>query len=425
MPSQASQSSPASTARGVRVLLALGGGLAAGILISLSEAPALLVLVRWVEPIGTLWVNAIRMTVIPLVASLLIAGVNSTAEARTIGRIGGRGLLIFVLMLCSVAIATALVAPPVVDRLPIDPAGSARLRASASVPDSGGAAGAPALTFDAWLVSLIPPNPIKAASDSAILPLVVFSLLFALAIARTRPEVRQMLLRFFEGLAEALFVLVGWVLAVAPIGVFALTMSFGSRLGLGAAGAIVSYLVLLPALLLGFMLLLYPIAVTAGGVPLRRFASACATAQAVAFSTRSSLASLPALIDGAERTLKLPPAITGFLLPFAVSVFRINIPVAWTVGILFLARLYGVDLAPGQLATIVVASVLMSFSAPGIPSGSLFFMTPLLVSVGLPPEGAGILIAVDIIPDIFKTTFNVTADLTAAVILARWADPKR
>jgi Na+/H+-dicarboxylate symporter len=217
-----------------------------------------------------------------------------------------------------------------------------------------------------------------------------------------------------------MLVLVNWVLIVAPVGIFGLAAALGFRMGADAAGALLHYIITLSAVLLVYIGALYPVAVLIGRTPLRRFALASAPAQAVAFSSRSSLAALPAMIAGAKDRLELPPAVTGFALPLAVSVFRVNVPIAWVVGVLFLGKLYGVPLDLAQLAGLIVTSTLISFSVPGIPSASLFLLAPVLVSLGIPPEGVGILIAVDAIPDLFKTMANVTAHLTSAVILARY-----
>jgi Na+/H+-dicarboxylate symporter len=154
-------------------------------------------------------------------------------------------------------------------------------------------------------------------------------------------------------------------------------------------------------------------------VPLRLFARGVAPAQAVAFSSRSSYASLPALIEGAERTLRLPPEITGFVLPLAVAVFRLTSPIYWTLGALLIAQLYGIEMGPAQVGTVAAASVLLNAATPGIPSGGLLIQAPVYLAVGLPVEGIGLLIAIDAVPDMFKTAFNVTADMAVAVILAR------
>ena len=159
---------------------------------------------------------------------------------------------------------------------------------------------------------------------------------------------------------------------------------------------------------------MYPAAVFVGRVPLRRFARAALPAQAVAFSSRSSIAALPALIESARTRLGLPDAIAVFILPLATALFRVGATLGLMTGCLFIARLYGIAIGPGQVATLVLTSVLTSFSIPGIPGGSILAMVPVLASVGLPIDGLGILLGVDTIPDIFRTTANVTGQLAAA-----------
>src|SRR5206468_12681933 len=148
-------------------------------------------------------------------------------------------------------------------------------------------------------------------------------------------------------------------------------------------------------------------------VPLGRFARAVLPAQLVAFASSSSIASLPALVQGAEEGLGLPERVSGFVLPLAVSTFKIAAPVSWTVGALFVGWFYGVPLHLGGLATIAFAAVFLAFAVPGIPRGAFIMLTPLFLTLGLPAEGIGILIAVDAIPDLFATVLNTTGDLTA------------
>jgi Na+/H+-dicarboxylate symporter len=167
---------------------------------------------------------------------------------------------------------------------------------------------------------------------------------------------------------------------------------------------------------------LYPVAAALGRISMRRFAVASIPAQAVGFSSRSSFAALPAMIAGATNTLGIPTAVSGFVLPFAVAVFRVSTPIGWMVSVLFLGRLYGVEIDTAQLVSLLLTSVLLSYSVPGIPSGSLFLLAPVLVSFGLPAEGVGILIAVDAIPDLFKTTVNVTSHMTVVAALGRERD---
>jgi Na+/H+-dicarboxylate symporter len=402
-----------------RVLVALAVGLAGGIAISAFGGPPLFALVSFVEPIGTLWVNAIRMTVVPLVVSLLIVSVASV-DVGTIGRIGWRALLTFVVLLSASALFAALIAPPLFARLPIDAAAIASLggsgRAAATVANETHST---LPTFSQWLVELVPTNPIRAAADGTMFPLVIFAFLFALASTRINPDLRQSLIRFFQAISETMLVLVRWIIAVAPLGVFALMLGFTAHIGSAAVGALGYFVLTICALLFVQTVALYPVAAIAGGVSFREFALATFPAQAVAFSSRSSLASLPALIEGAEDELRLPHEIAGFVLPMAVSTFKVSAPIVWIAGALFIAKLYGVNLDTRQVVLIGAVSMILSFSGPGIPSGSLLMVAPLYTSLGLPIEGIGILIALDAFPDIFKTVSNVTADMAAATILAR------
>lgn len=401
-----------------RVLIALLVGFALGIAISASESATMLGIARAIEPIGTLWINAIRMTVIPLVVSSLIAGVAGAPDPAAVGRIGGRALLIFVVVLGATAVFSIIVAPIVLSGLSVDPAAAEALRTSAAGTDIA-ARSATLPTFRQWVVDLVPQNPIKAAADGAILPLIVFSLALGLAMTRVTGAAGPTLVRFFQGLAAAMLVLVRWVLALAPIGVFALAVPLATRLGLAAAGAVLYYIALVVGMCIVCIVAMYPLASVLGRVPLRLFAKGSAPAQAVAFSSRSSLAALPAMIEGAEQTLRLPKSITSFFLPLAASMYRVGGVIGQIVGVLFLARLYGFDLAPAQLITIAVTAVLTSFSVPGVPGGSILVMVPVLLAAGLPVDGVGILLGVDTIPDMFRTTTNVTGHMAAATILSR------
>ncbi|MCC6317488.1 MAG: dicarboxylate/amino acid:cation symporter [Gemmatimonadaceae bacterium] len=407
-----------------KVLIALTLGLALGMGISVSGSATLAALVPVIEPVGTLWINAIRMTVIPLVVGSIIVGVTSAPDARTIGRIGGRALVLFVLLLLAGAVATAIVAPPLFRMLPLDPEAIATLRNTATTASQAAGESVKRIpTLAQWLVDLVPTNPVKAAADGAMLPLIVFSVVFGLAITRLAGEGRALLERFFKGIADTALTLVRWVLAAAPLGVFALAVPLAARLGLSAVGALAGYIVVTSALATVLsLLILYPLAVVGGRQRLGAFTRGVFPAQAVAFSARSSLASLPAMMESARARLGLPEQVVSFFLPLAASTFRFGGTIGITCGVLFVARLYGVDLGPAQLSSIVLTVVVTTFSIPGIPAGSIVAMVPVLLAAGVPVEGMGVLLGVDTIPDMFRTTSNVTGDMAAAAVLGRGED---
>ena len=401
-----------------RVLLALGAGLAGGAAIAASGNPSLLAAADWVGPIGTIWVNAIRMTVIPLVVSLVITGVAGATDLKSIGRLGTRTLLTFVLMIAGLAavmmplISLAYAMVPVLGARPPLPAGAAE--AASQVASSGQTVG-----FGPWLVSLIPTNPVAAAASGNMVSLVLFALLLAVATEKSPPASRETLLGFFRALADAMLVLVRWVVAAAPIGIFGLMLPLAAHGGAGVAGSVGVYVVMYAVASTVGVLLVYPVVAMLGRVPIGVFARAALQPQLIAFSSSSSVASLPALVEAAERDLGLPERITGFVLPLSVSTFKFASPVSWTVGALFIGHFYGIPLGVTQLATVAFAAVFLAFAAPGVPRGAFLMLTPLFLAIGLPAEGIGILIAVDALPDLFATVLNVTGDLAAAILVAR------
>src|SRR5688572_18116285 len=401
-----------------RVLVALGAALVGGILIAVTGDETLLRAADAIVPIGTLWINAIRMTVIPLVVSLLIVGVAGAADLRAIGRMGGRSLLTFFLLL----VGTAIVIMPIgvlafrllganTARPPLPPGAA---EAAGQIATEGATPG-----LGAWLTSLIPTNPVAAAANGAMLQLILFTLILALAIAKLAPATREPLLGFFRGMAEAMLVIVRWVVALAPLGVFALVLPLAARGGAGVAGAVGFYVLVYSLACILMILLLYPVVAAAAKVPITQFARGVLPAQSVAFASSSSIASLPALVEGAERVLELPPRVTGFVLPLSVSIFKIAAPVSWTMGALFIGWFYNIPLSLGSLATVAFASIFLAFAAPGVPRGAFLMLTPLFLAIGLPAEGIGILIAVDAIPDLFATVLNVTGYMASTAIIAR------
>lgn len=401
----------------LRVLIGLVAGFLLGLALAGSSSPAAATTVAVFAPAGTIFVNLIRMTVVPLVVSMLVANVGGMTSSGGLGRSGLRSALIALALLTTAAVGSVLIAEPILAHVSLDRAAALVSRGSETAASSSGGTPPGAPSVAQWVVDLVPQNVVKAAADGAMLPLIVSAVLFGLALSRVSDAKRGAVLRVVEGITEAMQRLVVWILELAPIGVFALAVPLAGRLGLSAAGAVAAYVALVVALtVVAVALLLYPLGILAGPMSASAFISYCAPSQAIAFASRSSLAALPATVESAERA-GLSPAASRFVLPLAISLFHFGAAVAQTVGVLFLARLFGVTLTAPQLASVVIAVVLASFAVPGIPGGSIIAMVPVLAVANVPIDGIGILLAVDTIPDMFRTTANVTGAVTLVAVV--------
>lgn len=395
----------------VRILLALAAGLTVGA--AMAGHPAIEKIIAVADPVGGLWLDALRMTIVPLVFSLLVVGVSAAAGTAAAGGTAARALGLFGVLLTASALFSALAVSGVLAAWPAPQAAVAGLREAAGhssqkVPDFP--------TMGAWLRAFIPTNPIEAAAETNMAPLVVFALLFGLALTRIRAELRRGLTDVFQALMDTMLVLVQWVLLVAPIGVFALALIVGAKAGFGAAGALGHYILILSGVCIAVGLLSYLLALAAG-VPLAAFARAAAPAQAVAFSTQSSIASLPAMIAG-TRQLGASEASIGVVLPLAVSLFRITSPAANLGVAIYCAHVFGVPLNVALLAAGIGVAAVISLASVGLPGQITFFTTtgPICLIMGVPLELLPILLAVETIPDIFRTVGNVTADMAVTCL---------
>lgn len=402
---------------GTWVLAALLVGLALGVAVAASGSARLMDMALAIQPVGTLWVNAIRMTVIPLVVSLLITGVASVADLRSMGRLGGRTLLVFGGLLVLSAVVPALTMPAVFALFPWPsgriPLPSGAVEAAARLRESGTPVG-----VVEWFTSLIPANPVEAAASGNMVSLIVFVFLVALATARSAPETREPLVRFFKAVSDVMLLLVEWIIAVAPVAIFCLVVPLAAQSGASLVGAVGFYIAGVAIGCAIVVLLYYPVVAVLGGVPVGRFARAVLPTQLIGISSSSSIASLPAMVASAD-ALGITPRVSGFVLPLAVSVFKPAAGVSWVTGVLFVSRVYGIDVGPREMGIVAAAAIFLSFAAPGVPRGAFLLLTPLFLAIGLPAEGIGVLIAVDLIPDMCATVVNVTGDVTATALVAR------
>ncbi len=400
-----------------RVLAGLALGAVAGLALDAWDSGIAVQVADVVQPFGRLWLNALQMTVVPLVLALIVVGVNTATDAAASGRVERRAIGVFIVLLVVGALFAALAAPLVFNLFPRSPALADALGRAVA----GSTANVPAVSWSEWLNGVVPSNALMAAAQSAMLPLVVFALFFGFAITRIDDKRRALIVEFFQAIAEAMIVIVRWVLLVAPLGVFALILSVCTRAGLHMLGALGIYVLVECLLYLSVTAMMLPVAVIWGGEHVRRYVAALVPAQIVAASTQSSLASLPAMIESAGQRLGYPPHVTALVLPMAVSLFRLTSPVQYVTSACFIAWAFGMHLGPGPLVTGALLAVVISLGSVGLPGAVSFMATnlPVAQAMGVPVGPLGLMLAVDTLPDALATLGNVTGDITATSVVAR------
>ena len=404
-----------------RILLALVVGLILGIVSADFSPVTANTLAAIADPIGTLWLHGLRMTIVPLVVALLITGIAQTAQAARAGRMAARTLVGIVGLMSFSAIMGAILTPTFLALFPMPAESAAALKAALGTAPAVGAVP----PFGDIVRALVPTNPIAAASKDDILPLMIFTLVLAFAITRLELEPRKLLTIFFAALADALVIVIGWVLKLAPIGVFALAYVVGARSGAAAFGALLHYVLVVSSVGIVVGLFAYPVAVFSGRLPLGRFARSIAPVQALAISTQSSLACLPLMLQKSEE-LGVPESTAGLVLPMAVALLRVTGPAMNLAVALYVANWFGVTLGPVQWVIAIMVAVLTSMGAVSLPGQVSFFtsIAPICIAIGAPIEPLALLVAVETLPDIFRTLGNVQMDvaLTTAVEAKSRAD---
>ena len=387
----------------------LVGGLLLGAII--GQADSIGTILAITEPVGTLWLRALQMTIIPLVASLLVIGIAQMVGAARAGAAARRFLMLVAAVLIFSGTVTALLMPLLLDIFPIPASASGFL---AEVP-----AGEQALPqLSDFVTSLVASNVIAAAAETAMLPLTIFFAVFAVASTRLPALQRQNLLGLFHVLANTMLIIIGWVLWLAPVGVFALAVGVAARSGGGAFAALGHYILVVSAMGAVVLLAAYLLAFFIGRVPPLRFAKAMIPAQAVALSTQSSLASLPAMLDSSGR-LGLRESTSEFVLPLAVAIFRATSPAMNMAVAIYVAHLAGVQLNPAVLAAGIAVALIISVGSVSLPGSISFVISigPIALAMGVPIEPLALLVAVEMLPDIMRTLGNVTMNVavTSAV----------
>ncbi|UYY57435.1 dicarboxylate/amino acid:cation symporter [Sphingomonas sp. S2-65] len=401
-----------------RILLSLLVGLAIGAMLAAYSPQTGLTVAGWAQPVGQAWLNGLQMTIVPLVVALLVTGVTATAEAARAGRLAGRAIALYVLLLFLSAAIAGLLTPLFLQIAPLPQESAASLRAALTNAEKIG----PVPPLGEFLAAIIPANIVKAAAENAFISLIIFSLVFAFAITRVGQEARTLLTNFFVAIRDVMLVVIDWVLWIGPVGVFALALVVGAKAGTGAFGALLHYILIVASVGLVIAVLAYPVAVIGGRVGLGRYIRAAMPSQAVAISTQSSLATLPVMIEGAA-AVGVPVAVSGVTLPLAVAIFRATGPAMNFAVAIYVAKWFGVPLHPATLMVGAVVAALTSLGSVSLP-GTVSYVSaisPVAATIGAPITPLGLLVAVETLPDIMRTVGNVTWDLAATVWLSRGA----
>jgi proton glutamate symport protein len=380
---------------------------------AMSNVPAGATAAAIAGPIGTVWLRALQMTIVPLVAALLVTGIVRTVATARAGAMARRTLLTFLTILAVGTVFAALAMPALLEAIPIPGRAAAALAVES-------AEAQPIPGLGAFVESLVADNIVAAAAQTTMLPLIVFFAAFALALTRLRDAHRELLVGLFDALGEAMLVIIGWVLWLAPVGVFALALGVGVASGSGAFAALAHYILLVSGL--GFVVLLagYALAVFGARRGLLAFTRAMVPSQAVAISTQSSLASVPAMLQSC-RLLGVRETTADFVLPLAVALFRATGPVMNLGVAIYVADLAGVALTPAAIAAGIAVALLTTISSVSLP-GAISFVTaigPIAIAMGVPVEPLALLVAVEMLPDIMRTLGNVTMDVAVTATVDR------
>ncbi|MBU2502536.1 MAG: dicarboxylate/amino acid:cation symporter [bacterium] len=371
--------------------------------------------------VGTLFLRALKMVIVPLIAGSIISGVAGVGSSRGLGRLFGRTFAWYVstsLMAILVGLFLVnLIQPGIQGGEPVGP------RLGLSRPDpqlSAELEGRGAGDLVDIVQRMIPTNPVAAAAEGQMLPLIFFCLLFGIAVGSLGEQQRAAQFAFWESLFVVMMRITGWVIRAAPVGIFGLMAKITAASGFAAFGPLLQYGgTVLAALVIHAAITLPLLVRVVGGLPPHRHAQVMAPALLTAFSTRSSSATLPLTMDRIENGAGVSNRVTSFVLPLGATINMDGTALYECVAALFIAQAYGVELGIGSQVVVVFTALLASIGAAGIPAAGLVMISIILDAVGLPLEGIALILAVDPVLDMFRTAVNVWSDSCGAVVIAR------
>jgi proton glutamate symport protein len=406
-----------------KILIGLVLGVIVGLVANVLGLEWLQAILSGIEPIGTAFIRLITMVVVPLVAASLLIGTASLGDLRKLGRIGGK-TVVYYLSTTAVAVTIGIVLSNVIQPGGrIDP--TTRDTLSAAFAEEAGqrvALAAEKPPVVETLLNMIPRNPVQAAAEMDLLPLIIFTILFGAALTLVQTEKKNAVLMFAEGVNDAVMVLIDWIMKLAPYAVFALIAAVVARFGLDLLQSLLVYTLTVVAglaihalvtygLVIRFLVKMNPVT----------FFRRIVEAQVVAFSTSSSNATLPVTMETAEEDLGMSNQVASFVLPLGATINMDGTALYQAVATMFIAQIYGVGLGIGEQLTIVLTATLASIGAAGVPSAGIIILILVLNSVGLgghAAAGIALILGVDRILDMLRTAVNVTGDLTAASFVA-------
>ncbi len=371
--------------------------------------------------IGTLFLNALKMLIVPLILSSIIVGISGIGSGGALGRLGGKTLLYYLATsLIAILIGLAMVnvvMPGVVDGQPARDL----IGLSAGVDEviakvEGKGAGDVVEVF----LRMVPTNVVAAAAEGQMLGLIFFGLLFGFFMTKIEEAYAESMYNFWQGLFSVMMRITEWVMLFAPLGVFALVAKVVASTGLGAFIPLAWFFAtVVAALAVHFLIVLPLLLLVVGRVhPIRHF-RAMAPALLTAFSTSSSSATLPLTLECVEKNAGVSNRTSSFVLPLGATVNMDGTALYECVAAIFIAQAYGVELGLAQQFTIVLVALLTSIGVAGIPAASLVAISIILATIGLPAEAIGLILAVDRVLDMCRTSVNVFSDSCGAVIIAR------
>ncbi len=378
----------------------------------------------WIDAfdlIGTFFLNALKMLIVPLIVSSIIVGVMGLPGERELGRLGGKTLAYYVVTsLCAILIGlffVNLLSPgeidgqPAGDRLGLD-ASTGQVLERIEGSGTGDVIGI--------VLRLVPPNIVNAAAAGQMLGLIAFSILFGFLAARLQGQPGEVLKDFWEGVYQVMLQMTHLVMRIAPLGVFGLVAEVVAQTGFDAIRPLFVFFMTVVLALAAHLLLTMPVmlALVARVNPFKHYA-AMSPALLTAFSTSSSSATLPVTLDCVENRAGVSNKTSSFVLPLGATVNMDGTALYECVAAMFIAQAYGLDLTLGTQFVIVLTALLTSIGVAGIPSASLVAIGVILTAIGLPLEGVGLILAVDRVLDMCRTAVNVFSDSTGAVVIAR------